>query len=181
MSIGRKDIKGFEFFRRLWFWCTAKNLHGVHSPFVYRLNDECFNNEEVCKSDKDIRHLYPDLALIFTQKQLRLFYRLMHYLNTKDYYIWQGDKTLSNKKQTKSICVVLNQSSLKPEELPLHKEVVLWIHDIHKSNSLIWKQLQERKEVCVSIDLYRQGLIFPQRPQAKEHFKIRLKGYFLRE
>jgi predicted O-methyltransferase YrrM len=53
---------------------------------------------------------------------------------------------------TEGACVVLDD--------------IRWSRGMHRA----WQRVQEHPEVSVSVDLFRMGLAFVRRPQAKEHF-----------
>lgn len=158
------------FVRRLRFWCTAKNRHGVHSPFVYQLNERCFNDMRWYPEYEYLDSLFPDLALFFSDRQLQLFFRLTRYLKSKSYGIWDGKKT----ENPKDIIVLKSDCEVEDLWCSMSNDTMLWVHQIHKENKDLWRQIKEDKRVSVSIDLYRQGLIFIRKEQQKEHFKIRL-------
>ncbi len=61
--------------------------------------------------------------------------------------------------------------------LPLvHNDTAVVVEGIHRSPEMekVWDELCMRTQVRVSIDIFRWGLIFFRREQAKEHFVVRI-------
>ena len=58
----------------------------------------------------------------------------------------------------------------------LHSSSVMIFDDIHWSKEMerAWNEISADERVKVSIDLFNMGLIFTERDQAKEHFRIRI-------
>jgi predicted O-methyltransferase YrrM len=57
----------------------------------------------------------------------------------------------------------------------VHEETVVVIDDIHWSREMdqAWQQIKQMPEVTVTIDLFRMGLVFFKKNQAKQHFTLR--------
>ncbi len=55
-----------------------------------------------------------------------------------------------------------------------HDETIIVLDDIHwsKEMELAWLEVQNMPGVTITIDLYRFGLVFFKKDQAREHFKI---------
>ena len=58
----------------------------------------------------------------------------------------------------------------------IHKDTILILDDIRWSNSMItaWNDIVSSANYCVTIDLFRVGIIVKRPQQYKEHFVIRM-------
>jgi predicted O-methyltransferase YrrM len=54
-------------------------------------------------------------------------------------------------------------------------EGLIILDDIHWSRGMTraWRAVRRRPEIAASVDVFRLGLLFPHRRQAKEHFRLR--------
>ncbi len=74
------------------------------------------------------------------------------------------------------------QATLEYFEFLLSKvsrQAIIVLDDIYWSEEMTeaWRSIQQHPEVTVSIDLFALGICFLNRPQAKEHFRIRFRAW----
>lgn len=94
-------------------------------------------------------------------------------------------QALASKEQPESFDLVFMDAGIKHTQilqlvdllLPLvHNDTVVVVEGIHRSPEMqkIWNDLCRKTQVRVSIDIFRWGLIFFRKQQAKEHFIVRI-------
>lgn len=94
-------------------------------------------------------------------------------------------KELASGKQPDSFDLIFVDGSIKHVQilhlfdllLPLvHNDTVVVVEGIYRSPEMekVWNELCKGAQVSVSIDIFRWGLIFFRREQAKEHFVVRI-------
>jgi len=126
----------------------SHSRHGTHSPFVYQLVDEVI--------------YAPGKEGEPREKVQRLMSRLASRFKS-DFVVAGGDNV-------ETITSQLGQTWSQ-----LHAGSVLVLNDIYRSRRMkaLWRIVQERPDVTVTIDLFHLGLVFFHKGQAKEDFRIR--------
>lgn len=157
------------------FWFTAKNQHGIHSPFMY---------------DFVTKGLYTKKK--FSQStSLDVFLKCIHYFQPKNIELKNGHKLIKKKVITEFPTVGFNEpydmiyygELLSETEISSMAEYakkqpggILFIDEIRKNKNSkeLWQKLLQTSFHVVTVDMYYCGLLFFHTTQAKEHFKIRV-------
>ncbi len=152
---------------------TAKNHHGVHSPFVYGFLTQCLYKKPAVKQPKSTQVLLKCIPY-FNIRTARLV--TSNNGNVLPYITHKGIVIDSDPPYD---LVYFEDPSLISSDLvkAMHNNTLFFVDEIHenKHNSEIWHQLITDPIFTVSIDLFCCGLLFFRREQEKEHFKLRLE------
>lgn len=145
-------------FEYLLHWIRSSSVHGLHSPFVYRLADEVIYNYHAV-----VPEVFSDVR---PRKVTALINRIIKY--------WMNERS----ERREYILVDSDADYLKVfgELLPkTHPGTLLIFEGIYKKNASknAWKDIIRHHQVTVGIDLFYIGLIFFREGQAKENFRIR--------
>jgi hypothetical protein len=173
---------------------TAKNRHGLHSPYIYHLLDTVIhapdNHKDYATPEGLTGNLAPDNNMPNPQKVNRLLYRLLRFFepaslavadnvnNATGLYLQHavpGTRfvkwhQLVNETAACMVCDAadINIPALKPGG-------VLIVTNIYynEQTKTLWRDLKAREDINVTADLFYIGLAFNRPKQAEEHFKLR--------
>jgi len=152
---------------------TAKNQHGVHSPFVYDYVTKCVYAKPKFKASKSENVVLKSIPYFsfekikITSRDSEIKKRIEREFGLKESVETPIDLIcMDNPKE--------NILSLYKDKL--HNDSMILINDIHrtKENTSTWAALTQDEMVRVSIDMLHCGVLFFRKEQAKEHFKIRI-------
>ena len=154
-----------------YYYLTATNKHGVHSPFVFQLVTEVIRTKKI----------YYNRG----KKHIALISRILSHFKPKS-IVEIGSYNLSNKSMiyhqnfqnvNRELIDFIYIKKATTETLNfalkyMHNNSVLVINNIHQRKQE-WKCLQKHPKVNVSINLFCLGLIFLREQQNEQHFTIR--------
>lgn len=162
----------FRFFSRLKFILTSKNEHGVHSPFVF---DFVTKGLYVKKYDLEKINTYTEFQKL-SKKKKKILSKIVHYFKMSSIYFDKKTSIKTLDKKHKVLYINNINELLNFDYSKLNSSFFIIINDIYnnKETHQLWKEIIQKKEITVTIDLYFFGLIFFRKEQAKEHFKIRV-------
>lgn len=159
---------------RLKFWWTARNRHGVHSPFIYRFLDAGLYRKDLRKLPPEQRlliavadHFQPDSAWAAEPGS-----RLAAWLRKQRTGIrWDpppADLILCDSPE-EALTRVLDQPGL------WHNDSILFVGGLRRDSGsrALWKQCCRLPRCRVILETYDAGLIFFRRQQVPQHFRIR--------
>lgn len=174
----------------------AKNRHGLHSPFVYRLVDEVIYDFPAKKVYDEIEKLHSDSKTETPPKVDQLLYRLVDDLKpanitvlgpvndvTKLYLQKAAPEINTDLDNSKRLDFVLIDTDEKEQALKyfedclpkVYDNTVLVLNGIYKDDSMkqAWHEIKLNPKVMVTVDLFWIGLVFFRGGQVKEDFWIR--------
>lgn len=192
-----------KFIDYLKFVIKSKNHHGIQSPFVYDLVTKCFYHRRLKKWYTAIKKGHRKQANAISFQHSEMLFRLLHYFNIKDILLLgtvdsflfsiidtfptvEHHSNLSTLSSYDLIC--LDPSMLKEKKSVLnkifyrtHNDTIIWVVNPHKNTKInaLWESFRSRPEINVSIDTFFNGLLFFRKEQAKEHFFVRFKAWYL--
>lgn len=142
---------------------TSHSRHGTHSPFVYRLVDEVI--------------YVPRKKRESLSKVERFISRLVNWFNPSNVFrigdplpLHPVDFVIADGAEVETIGTQLGQ--VWPQ---VHAGSVLILVGIYRNSRMkgLWRTIQKRPNVTVTIDLFHLGLVFFHKGQAQEDFRIR--------
>ena len=176
----------------------AKNRHGLHSPFVYRLVDEVIYDFRAKKVYNEVEKLRSNNKTGALPKVDQLLYRLVEDMKpgnlmvlgqvdgvTKLYLQKAVAETeintdLDNSGKLDFVLIDANEKgqALKYVEdcLPkVYDNTMLVLNGIYKNDVIrqAWQQIKLNPKVTVTVDLFWIGLVFFRGGQVREDFCIR--------
>ena len=183
--------RAYTIFRFIFFWLRAKNLHGIHSPFVYKLTRDCIY-------DKKTKNILEELSL--KQKgtnQDKLILRIIEYFElNKICFTEKIDGKLKHILSHKKIKFLTNVNNLKIHNSSIliikkldncnykklikiinscNSKTIIIVKDLQKSKSYIsnWNNLILSEKIKLSMEIFNLGILFFKSRHQKEHFRIR--------
>lgn len=170
-------IRLYKYFN---YYLNASNGkgHGVHSPFVFSFITSVLNSKEFSQED-DNADKYRALvnSMISFYKPIALMELELNPLN-KANVLEEIEKAntigllyLKQNKNTADLMLYFNAAIKK-----VNTHSILIFENIHNSKEMeaSWEQIKMHKEVKLTIDLYKLGIVFFRQEQLeKENFTIR--------
>lgn len=141
----------------------SHSRHGTHSPFVYQLVDEVIYAAPSKGASPDkVKQLIERLTLRFIPQTVHRTGNALPQ-HPLDFVVAEGGGAETTAAQLRE---------LWPQ---LHADSVLILIGIYRNKRMkvLWRTVQERPDVTVTIDLFHLGLVFFRSGQAKEDFRIR--------
>jgi len=161
-----------KFIAYLKFLLSATNEHGVHSPFVFGFVTKCLYSKKRYSKNKAKNTLLKSIEY-FKAKNILLLYsdidlkkEISNIFPSINFNEKINDIIYIDKLKKDNFDVITRNKSFDNNSF-------VFINNIQEDISL-WKNIIQRKEITVSINLFSFGIVFFRREQEKEHFKIRL-------
>jgi hypothetical protein len=174
----------------------AKNRHGLHSPFVYRLVDEVIYDFRAKKVYNEVEKLRSNNKTGNLPKVDQLLYRLVEDMKpgnlmvlgpvdgvTKLYLQKAVAEINTNLDNSGRLDLVLIEADEKEQILKYFEDCLPKVYDntmlvlngIYKNDSMkqAWQQIKLNPKVTVTVDLFWMGLVFFRSGQVKEDFLTR--------
>jgi hypothetical protein len=184
LNVGKENNMSYSFPIRLYkyfnYYLNASNGkgHGVHSPFVFSFITSVLNSKEFSQ-ENDNADKYRALvnSMISFYKPIALMELELNPLNKAN--------VLEEIEKAKTISLLYLKQNKNSADLMLYfnaaiKKVnthsILIFENIHNSKEMeaSWEQIKMHKEVKLTIDLYKLGIVFFRQEQLeKENFTIR--------
>lgn len=164
----------------LTFLFRSFHLHGIHSPFVFRLQQACFSGKKEEILLKLVDYLKIETILVFEKFTEKDIFKTSKTIIADPADAQQLD--LFSKENRKFDLVYFpapteNLFALFQKALPLaHNDTVFVFEKPHRSKEReqIWERTKHHEKVRVSIDTFHFGLVFFREEQVKEDFRIQL-------
>jgi len=184
LNVGKENNMSYSFPIRLYkyfnYYLNASNGkgHGVHSPFVFSFITSVLNSKEFSQ-ENDNADKYRALvnSMISFYKPIALMELELNPLN-KANVLEEIEKAktisllyLKHNKNTADLMLYFNAAIKK-----VNTHSILIFENIHNSKEMeaSWEQIKMHKEVKLTIDLYKLGIVFFRQEQLeKENFTIR--------
>jgi hypothetical protein len=184
LNVGKENNMSYSFPIRLYkyfnYYFIASNGkgHGVHSPFVFNFISTILNNKELIKevpSSNKYRTLVNCMVAFY--KPIALMELELNPLN-KANVLEEIEKAntigLLYLKQNKNTADLMLYFKTALKKINTHS--ILIFDSIHSSKEMeaSWEQIKMHKEVKLTIDVYKLGIVFFRKEQLeKENFIIR--------
>jgi len=180
----KKIIMSYSFPIRLYKYCNyyfnASNGkgHGVHSPFVFNFIGSILNNTEL-KQEANYSNKYHALlirmvAYYMPEAVLELALTPSNKVNILEEIENTDNIGLLYLKQNENAADLMVYFNAAIKKINTHS--ILIFEDIHLSKEMeaSWEQIKMHKEVKLTIDVYKLGIVFFRKEQLeKENFIIR--------
>ena len=159
------------FLQYICYYLTARNKHGIHSPFDFQLLTEVIQTKRFyynrskkhsALTSRLLSHFKPKSIVeigSYNLSEKSMIYN-QDFQNIKEDLI---DFIYIHKATTENLIKALKY---------MHNDSVLVLNNIHQTKEK-WKFMQSHSKVNVSINLYYIGLIFLREQQEEQHFTIR--------
>lgn len=168
-------------FSALRFWFSARNRHGVHSPFIYDFLERTLyargrpgNNPEQQLLLAACEHFGPK-RVGYAPSAYAWAARLKPALPEARWGTPPFDLFIAD-------CPGPELEASLADPALWHNDSVVFVGGLRggPESRNAWKRLCARPELRVSLETYRAGLLFFRSQQAPQHFKIRLKSAIFR-
>ncbi|WP_029489438.1 hypothetical protein [Ochrovirga pacifica] len=156
----------------------STNAHGVHSPFIYGLLTECIYLRKTM--------VLPLKTMFKKQKYHLLIQRLFAYFSISNgkiignpIYISKEIVLDTSPHPEKYFLLYVSANIPSTDVLTVlkqyaHPKTIVLIEHIHQPDKRkIWETLKQNKDLTVTVDLHKLGLIFFRTEQKKQNFIIR--------
>ena len=159
------------FLKYIYYYLTATNKHGIHSPFVFKLYTKAIQTKKFyynrSKKNSEL------ISRLFSHFEPKIVVEIGSHRLSKTSMKYHQD--FQNIKKPLIDFIYIQKSTkenLNNALKYMHNESVLVINNIHQSKEE-WQFLQNHSKVNVSINLFEIGLIFFREQQEEQHFTIR--------
>ena len=184
LNVGKENNMSYTFpftllnFLKYYFSASNRKGHGVHSPFVYSFIRSVLNNKELRQEAN------------YSNKYRALLIRMVAYYMPANVMELEAsplskEKDLEEIENADSIGLLYVRQIKNAEDLilyfnaalkKLNTQSILIFDGIHDSKEMeaSWETIKIHKEVKLSIDLFKLGIVFFRQEQLeKENFIIR--------
>jgi hypothetical protein len=152
--------------------------HGVHSPFVYNFIGSILNNKEL-KQEANYSNKYRALLIRMVAYYMPVVVMELELTPSNKANILEEIENADNigllyLKQNKNATDFMVYFNAAIKKINTHS--ILIFEDIHNSKEMeaSWEQIKMHKEVKLTIDIYKLGIVFFRKEQLeKENFIIR--------
>lgn len=159
------------FLKYIYYYFTAVDKHGIHSPFVFQLYTRVIQTKKFCYNRRKKNNEL--ISRLFTHFEPKIVVEIgSHRLSKKSMTYHQDFKNLKKNLTDFIFIHKSTKENLKNALKYMHNDSVLVINDIHQSKEQ-WQFLQNHSKVNLSINLFEIGLIFFREQQEEQHFTIR--------
>jgi len=170
-------IRLYKYFN-YYFNASNGKGHGVHSPFVFNFISSILNNKEL-KQEANYSNKYRALvirmvAYYMPEALMELELTQSNKANVLEEIENADTIGLLNLKQNKNATELMMYFNAAIKKV--NTESILIFDGIHKSKDMeaSWEKIKMHKEVKLTIDLYKLGIVFFRKEQLeKENFTIR--------
>jgi hypothetical protein len=175
---------------------SAKNRHGLHSPYIYKLLDEIVydfaDRPQYAEAESLTRILPPDHNRANSQKLNRLLYRLLQYFKPQTLAIADNLNTITTLylqqaapnalqipwdklPQQPADVMVCDATKLKLAPDTFKPGAILIVTNIYADAAAraFWQRVKQQPNLNVTVDFFWLGLAFNRPEQAGEDFKLR--------
>lgn len=160
----------FLFVQKIKYRLRAKNLHGVHSPFVYQFNERVLNE---ASSAQNSSHFPYAAQLGLNTKQSSVLQRMSDYYCIQSIHILDQKVEMAREKNANRL-LIYTDLSLIPLTSNIHDIVVLISPYATQENRIAWQKLIKASHVPLSIDVFELGILFFRKEfLVKQHFVLR--------
>ena len=159
------------FLQYFFYYLTATNKYGVHSPFVFQLVTEVLQTKKTYYN-RSKKHIALISRLLSHFKPKSIVEIGSNKLSNKSTIYHQGFQNINRDLIDFIYIQKATKETLNNALKYMHNDSVLVINNIHQANEE-WKFLQNQPKVNVSINLFCFGLIFLREQQKEQHFTIR--------
>ena len=144
------------------FLYHSKNHHSLHSPFVYDLTTKCLYKKLPLKNN------YCKELFQIPTRNAYLIGKIIQYLQL------ESKENLHFFSRERNVYEI-RENVLKIIAKNCEKSVIL-IDELYqnKERYLLWQSFLKEKNIIVSVNLYKIGLLFFSKRQSKQDFMIRL-------
>jgi hypothetical protein len=184
LNVGKENNMSYSFPTRLYkyfnYYFKASNGkgHGVHSPFVYNFIGSILNNKEL-KQEANNSNKYRALLIRMVAYYMPVVVMELELTASNKANILEEIENADNigllyLKQNKNATDFMVYFNVAIKKINTHS--ILIFEDIHNSKEMeaSWEQIKMHKEVKLTIDIYKLGIVFFRKEQLeKENFIIR--------
>jgi len=184
LNVGKENNMSYSFPTRLYkyfnYYFKASNGkgHGVHSPFVYNFIGSILNNKEL-KQEANYSNKYRALLIRMVAYYMPVVVMELELTPSNKANILEEIENADNigllyLKQNKNATDFMVYFNAAIKKINTHS--ILIFEDIHNSKEMeaSWEQIKMHKEVKLTIDIYKLGIVFFRKEQLeKENFIIR--------
>lgn len=158
------------FLQKFIYRLRAKNLHGVHSPFVYQFNERVLN--EALSAQNSSR--FPFAAQLgLNAKQSNILQRMSDYYCIQSIHFLDQKVEMAREKNANRL-LIYTDLSLIPLTSNIDDIIVLISPYATQANRIAWQQLIKASHVPLSIDIFELGILFFRKDfLVKQHFVLR--------
>ena len=181
-------------FNYIQFRFHAKHLHGIHSPFIYRLLDDSFKlmNKNLIYTDfvaQNIHHIGTGVFLSH-KKRIRFLSALIQVLDPEKLILFTQDKkTVTDLHNMRHKICWINCTTVEHEMVDgITKQILDFVATESNDSAVIimagircndelfqlWKTISTNTSVKISLDCYADGILFFKEGVAKQDFRIRI-------
>jgi len=161
------------------FRLHAKHLHGIHSPFVFKLLKNAFENPEINTKAKEFRNYL--LSQKKSGKRIRFLSGIESQMPEENIVVIHNDRnsgvTEILRWRHRKVLVSDLMQSKNHELLTLFKDYdIIFFIDVRCNDKVftLWEELFNLPQVTLALDGFYDGVLFLNRPMEKQYFNIRI-------
>jgi hypothetical protein len=160
----------YLFLQKIKYRLRAKNLHGVHSPFVYQFNEQVLNGHYCAQKSS---HYLFSVQLGLNQKQSNILHKIIDFYGIQSIHFLDQKVEMASGKDANRL-LIFTDSRLIPIYNNTDDIIVVVSPYATQEASVGWQQLIKTPHVPLSIDLFELGILFFRKEfLVKQHFVLR--------
>lgn len=160
----------YLFFQKLKYWLKAKNLHGVHSPFVYHFNEKILNRP--CSANNQARFPFWE-QMKLNSKQSIILDRISTCYRINTVHFLDQRFEISAEKDAGQLLLFTDLSQIP--KINNSADIVVFIGPYaSKETNVAWQNLIKDSKTPLSIDVFELGILFFREEfLVKQHFVLK--------